>query len=73
MRAGSKQSQGSGNRTKHHGFGKSFALVSNSLRSLKIIILDEVAIPVLNIKLDYIRQSAWLLKLHGGYASVAAV
>jgi hypothetical protein len=35
-------------RMKHHGFGKSFTLISNSLRSLNIIILADVSISVLN-------------------------
>jgi hypothetical protein len=43
-----KKSQRNGNRIKHHGFGKSFALISNSLRNLNIIILADVSIPVIN-------------------------
>ena len=47
-KAGPSEAQGSGNRIKHHGFGKSFTLISNSLRTLNIIILADVSIPVLN-------------------------
>ncbi|MFZ0243491.1 MAG: hypothetical protein WAL90_17765 [Desulfobacterales bacterium] len=48
--AGSNKTQGSGNRTKHHGFGKSFALVSRSLRNLKIVISADDSIPALNFE-----------------------
>jgi hypothetical protein len=47
MRAGQRKTQGSANRTKHHGFGKSFALIFISLRSNNIVILNDSSIPFL--------------------------
>ena len=71
MRAGQRKTQGSVNRTKHHGFGKSFALIFISLRTNNIVILDDSSIPFLvffNLRIMFL-----LLKLHRSYACGAAV